>query len=91
MLRRNQKVELIRGVPLFASLSGLSPLFVQAGSEECLLDDARRLAERARAAGVEVVLDEHEDMIHGWQAFPFIPEAQEATDRAGAFLRARLG
>src|ERR1700759_3320370 len=43
--------------PLFADLSGLPPLIVQAGSHEVLLDDAVRLAGQAAAADVEVTLD----------------------------------
>lgn len=74
--------------PLHAALSGLPPLFLQVGTDEVLLDDARRLAERARAAGVQVTLDEWEGMIHGFQAFPaIIEEARQASDRAAAFLR----
>lgn len=77
--------------PLHADLAGLPPLFLQVGTDEVLLDDARRMAERARAAGVQVVLDEWEGMIHGFQAFPAIlDEARRATDRAAAFLRERM-
>ena len=43
--------------PVFADLSGLPPLLIQAGTHEVLLDDAVRLAGRAAAADVEVVLD----------------------------------
>ncbi len=41
--------------PLYAKLSGLPPLLIQVGTAEILLDDATRVAERARAAGVEVI------------------------------------
>jgi epsilon-lactone hydrolase len=78
--------------PLFADLSRLPPIFVQVGTGEVLLDDARRLVERVKAAGGDAVLDAWEDMIHGFQAFPtFLPEAVEAAERAGAFVRTRLG
>jgi acetyl esterase/lipase len=43
--------------PIFADLSGLPPLIIQAGTHEVLLDDAIRLAQRAAAADVEVTLD----------------------------------
>ena len=43
--------------PVFADLSGLPPLIIQAGSHEVLLDDAVRLAGQAAAADVEVTLD----------------------------------
>ncbi|MCU1614101.1 MAG: alpha/beta hydrolase, partial [Frankiales bacterium] len=43
--------------PVFADLSGLPPLIIQAGSHEVLLDDAVRLARQAATADVEVTLD----------------------------------
>jgi acetyl esterase/lipase len=43
--------------PIFADLSGLPPLIIQAGTHEVLLDDAVRLAGRAASADVEVTLD----------------------------------
>src|SRR5438105_1085336 len=39
--------------PIFADLSGLPPLIIQAGTHEVLLDDAVRLAQQAAAADVE--------------------------------------
>ena len=43
--------------PIFADLSGLPPLIIQAGTHEVLLDDAVSLARQAAAADVEVTLD----------------------------------
>ncbi len=43
--------------PMFADLSGLPPLSIQAGSHEVLLDDAVRLARAAATADVEVTLE----------------------------------
>lgn len=74
--------------PLYADLSGLPHLLIQVGTHETLLDDSVRLAERARAAGVDVTLEEWEEMIHVWHFFAFIlPEAQQAIDRIGQFVR----
>jgi len=76
--------------PLYADLSGLPPLLIQVGTAETLLDDSTRLAERARKANVEVRLDPWEDMIHVFQAFaPLLPEAGQAIERIGAFVRER--
>jgi acetyl esterase/lipase len=73
--------------PLFADLAGLPPLLVDVGTAEALLDDARRLAERARAAGVEVTLTVAEDMVHVWHFFAGAgPEADDAIARVGAFI-----
>jgi epsilon-lactone hydrolase len=77
--------------PLFADLRGLPSLLIQVGSEEVLLDDASGLAERARAAGVDVRIEVWEQMIHVWHWFlPWLDEAQAAVDKIGSFLRSRL-
>ena len=74
--------------PLYADLAGLPPLLVQVGTREALLDDARRLVERARQAGVDVTLHEFADVVHMWVVIgPDIPESLEAYREAGAFLR----
>jgi epsilon-lactone hydrolase len=77
--------------PVFADLSGLPPLIIQAGSHEVLLDDALRLARQAAIADVEVTLDITPGVPHVFQAYSAIlDEATEALDRAGAFLSAQL-
>lgn len=77
--------------PCFADLSGLPPLLVQVGTAETLLDDARRLAESARKAGVDVELEEWDQMIHVWHAFALLlPEGRQAIERIGEFLRGKL-
>jgi epsilon-lactone hydrolase len=78
--------------PLYADLSGLSPLCIQVGGDETLLDDARRLGEHARKAGVEVRLDIFPDMLHTFQmAAGRAPEADDAIARMAAWVRPRLG
>lgn len=74
--------------PLFAELSGLPPLRVEATAAEILEDDARRLVDRARAAGVEVELVVHPDLWHIFQTMvPLVPEAAGALEQINAFLR----
>jgi epsilon-lactone hydrolase len=74
--------------PLHADLRGLPPLLIHVGSDEVLLDDARQLAARARAAGVEATLDVWPEMIHVWHWFlGMLGEAQRAVDRIGEFIR----
>ncbi len=73
--------------PIHADLRGLPPLLVQAGGAEALLDDARRIAARARDAGVDVTLEIEDDMIHVWHMFaPFEARGQQAIERVGAFI-----
>jgi monoterpene epsilon-lactone hydrolase len=77
--------------PIFADLSGLPPLIIQAGSHELLLDDAVRLAGQAAAADVEVTLEITPGVPHVFQAYSAIlDEAAAALDRAGQFLSAHL-
>jgi acetyl esterase/lipase len=78
--------------PLYADLSGLPPLLIQVGTAETLLDDASRLAERARKAGVTVSYEPWESMIHVWHLFaPMLDEGQQAIDRIGEFVRKQAG
>ena len=77
--------------PIFADLSGLPPLIIQAGTHEVLLDDAVRLARQAATADVEVTLDITPQVPHVFQAFyPILDEAAAALDRAGQLLSAHL-
>ncbi|WP_431278662.1 alpha/beta hydrolase [Leifsonia poae] len=76
--------------PLYASLSGLPPLLVQVGTSDLLLSDAERLAAAATDAGVDVTLEVGEGLPHVYQLLLGTPEAAEATERIGSFLRARV-
>lgn len=61
------------------------------GSTEILLDDSVRLAEKMKAANVDVTLRVWPDMPHVLQGVAvFLPEAREAIAEAGQFLDARL-
>lgn len=65
--------------PLYADLTGLPPCYITAGAAESLLDNATRLADRAKAAGVDVTLAVVDGMQH---VYPMLagnaPEADEA-------------
>jgi epsilon-lactone hydrolase len=77
--------------PIFADLSGLPPLIIQAGTHEVLLDDAVRLARQAATADVEVTLDITPRVPHVFQAYyAILDEAAAALDRAGQLLSAHL-
>jgi monoterpene epsilon-lactone hydrolase len=77
--------------PIFADLSGLPPLIIQAGTHEVLLDDAVRLARQAATADVEVTLDVTPGVPHVFQAYhSILDEAAAALDRAGHLLSAHL-
>ena len=78
--------------PLHARLDGLPPLLIQVGSAETLLDDSVRLAGRAGAADVRVILEVWPDMIHVWPLFhQQVAAGRRALASAGRFIRAALG
>ena len=77
--------------PLRADLSRLPPMLVHVGDCEVLLDDSRRLATLMDASGGIVRLEVWPEMIHVWHWYlTLLPEAREAIDQAGAWIRARL-
>jgi len=77
--------------PLYADLHGLPPLLIEMGSEEMLRDDSVRLAAKARAAGVDVTLEEWPEMIHVWHLFADrLDDARKAIAGVGAFLRRHI-
>src|SRR5689334_3583350 len=77
--------------PIFADLTGLPPLIIQAGTHEVLLDDAIRLARQAATADVAVTLDITPGVPHVFQAYaPILDEGAAALDRAGQLLSAHL-
>jgi monoterpene epsilon-lactone hydrolase len=87
--RQDAALDLIS--PIFADLSGLPPLIIQAGTHEVLLDDAIRLARQAAMADVEVTLDITPGVPHVFQAYhAMLDEAAAALDRAGQRLSAYL-
>ena len=78
--------------PLYADLSGLGPVYIQAGGDETLADDARLLESHARKAGVEVRLDIFPGQLHTFQmAAGRAPEADDAIRELAGWVRPRIG
>jgi epsilon-lactone hydrolase len=77
--------------PLHADLTGFPPLYVAVGGAEALLDDSRRLVDRARAAGVEVEFEIAPDQQH---IYPLgagrDPQADATVKNAAGWLRSVL-
>ena len=63
--------------PLKADLTGLPPVYVNAGSSEALLSDTTRFAEAARRAGVDVTVSIVEGMQH---VFPCLAGRARVAD-----------
>lgn len=77
--------------PLYADLTGISPLLIQCSTSEMLHSDAVRLAEKARNQGVEVELQQWDGLIHWWHLFQrVIPEASEAINLISEFINQRF-
>ena len=76
--------------PLYANLKGLPPLLIQVGTDEILLDDSTRFAEKARDAGVNVTLKIWDEMFHVFQLIPFLPETKKMVDSIAEFVSQNL-
>ena len=76
--------------PAYADFRRFPPLLIQVGSEEILLDDAFALAEKAKAAGVDVELELFEDLWHVWQILgELLPESRRAFESLSRFVEAK--
>ncbi|MGW0804450.1 alpha/beta hydrolase [Nonomuraea sp. NPDC002799] len=75
--------------PVLGDFTGLPPLMIVTGSTEVLRDEARRVAERARQAGIPVRYEEWRRMPH---VFPILadvlPEARQVFRHMCHFLGA---
>jgi len=75
-----------------ADLTGFPPILLQVGTNELLLDDSIRLAERARDAEVDVILDITAGVPHVFQTWTgTLDEADRALDRAALFVSQHVG
>ena len=73
--------------PLFASHDGLPPILIQVGSDELIVDDSTRLAERCREAGVDVTLHRYQGLWHDFQSHAGILDtADQALAEIAAFV-----
>jgi epsilon-lactone hydrolase len=73
---------------LRADLTGYPPMLIQAGTGDVLGRDAHRLAEHATGCGVDVQFELYPVATHDFHLFwSFLPEAADALEQAGAFVR----
>jgi acetyl esterase/lipase len=74
--------------PLYSDFKDFPPTLVQVGSDEILLDDSVRIAEKAREAGVDLTLKVFDDLWHVFHVFyRLMPEAKNAVKALGAFIQ----
>jgi epsilon-lactone hydrolase len=73
---------------LRADLTGYPPMLIQAGTGDVLGKDAHRLVEHATGCGVDVQFELYPVTTHDFHVFwSFLPEAADALEQAGAFVR----
>lgn len=72
--------------PLFADLSGLTPMLIQVGDHEVLLDDSVRLAELAKSHGCAADIEIFDEAFHVFQSMGDLPESQDALASMGRFF-----
>ncbi|AMN38797.1 alpha/beta hydrolase [Rhodoplanes sp. Z2-YC6860] len=73
--------------PLYGDPAGLPRSLIQVGSDEIMLDDSVRMAQKMRAAGVDVELEVWPLMPHAWHVFAgFLPESRRAIEKIGTFV-----
>lgn len=78
--------------PIYGDLRGLPPLMIQVGMREVLLDDSRKLAVRARADEVPVILEQWPGMFHVWHIWAdSLSDGRRALGGIGAFIRSQMG
>ncbi len=77
---------------LEADLTGLPPMYIQAGGDETLLDDSVRFGELAKKAGVDCQVEIFPEMQH---VFHFMageaPEADDAIAKIAKWIKPKLG
>ena len=74
---------------VFADLHNLPPMLIQVGEDEILFDDATRIRDAARAAGVDTAFQPWARGIHVWPVYisAGLPESALAIEQLAAFLK----
>lgn len=76
--------------PAFGDWHGLPPLLIHAGEDEILRDDAIRVKELAKSAGVDVRLEIYPRMWHVWQIHLSLPQTTHSLDDIAQFLKTHV-
>ena len=74
--------------PVNNDFSGITPVLIQTGENEILVDDSKILAQNLKTAGATVELEIWEGMFHVWHYFAkYLPEGRGAIRQISAFVR----
>jgi epsilon-lactone hydrolase len=78
--------------PIFADLAGLPPTWISVAGYDMLRDQGTAFAEKAKKAGVEIVVEIHEGQQHVMEFMAGkAPEADESLKRIGEWVRKKIG
>ena len=78
--------------PLYGDVAGFPPTLLHCSRDELLRDDSVMMAEKLRAAGVDVELEVWPKVFHVWHiAADTIPESRQAIEKVVRFVSARWG
>ncbi len=74
--------------PLLGSLEGFPPVLIHADKNEVMYNDSKRLADKARKAGVTVEFYNSDGLFHVWHLFArYMPEAWQSIHAIGEFAK----
>jgi acetyl esterase/lipase len=74
--------------PINSKFSGISPVLIQTGGHEVLVDDSKILSKKLTAAGAIVQLEIWEEMFHVWHYFAqYLSEGRQAIKQIGNFIK----
>lgn len=77
--------------PLYGDLSGLPPILIHVGTDEVILDDSVRFAQKAEEKGVAVTLEIWPGMMHSWHMhWHILPEGRKAINHIATYIHKQL-
>jgi acetyl esterase/lipase len=78
--------------PLFGDFHGMPPILIHAGTDDIISDHSVNVAEKARTAGVDVILKMWKGMCHNFTIFErVIPEAKKSFCESAVYIKRHLG
>ena len=73
--------------PVFGDFTGLPRILILVGDREILLDDSRKVGEKAKIAGVEIEVDIWPGMFHDWWLFgAAVPESKQCLRKVAEWI-----
>ncbi|MBW2655544.1 MAG: alpha/beta hydrolase fold domain-containing protein, partial [Deltaproteobacteria bacterium] len=74
--------------PVNNDFSGITPVLIQAGEREVLVDDSKILSKKLTEAGATVQLEIWDDLFHVWHYFArYLSEGRQAIQHIGKFIK----